>query len=251
MAGHSHSKNIMHRKNSQDAKRGKVFSKLSKHIIIAAKNGSDPSSNLALRYAIDKAKQASMPKDNITRAIKKGSGEDGAGVPEDLMYEGYGPAGTALIVKACTDNKNRTAPALRSIFTKLGGNLGTNGSVSWMFKAKSLFMIEEGISNEETLFDICIENGGEDVKQNEEGDFEVLGPPEAFANLIKAFDDAKIETQSGEITYIPDNLVNIENDQEAGTLIKLIENLEDNEDVVSVHCNDNIKPEILEKVLNG
>lgn len=239
----------MHRKNGQDAKRGKLFSKLAKHIITAARDGGDPASNLSLRYAIEKAKQASMPKDNITRAIKKGTGEDGGGVPEDVMYEGYGPAGTAIIVKACTDNKNRTAPSIRSIFSKHGGNMGTSGSVSWMFKAKSLFTVSVEVSNEETLFDICLENGGEDVRQ--EGDvFEVTAPPESFISLVTAFEKANIETLSGEITYIPDNHIDIADEKDASTLMKLIEKLEDDEDVTSVHCNDNISSEILEKVIN-
>ena len=249
MAGHSHSKNIMHRKNGQDAKRGKLFSKLAKNIITAARNGSDPASNLSLRYAIDKAKQSSMPKDNIIRAIKKGSGEDGGTVPEEITYEGYGPAGTALIVKACTDNKNRTAPALRSTFSKYGGNLGTSGSVAWMFKAKSLFTVALEDSDEESLFEICLENGGEDVVQLEDC-FEISGPPESFLNLVSAFETAGITTLSGEITYIPDNQVDILEEKAASTLLKLIEHLEDNEDVTSVHCNDNITYDILERVLN-
>jgi len=190
-----------------------------------------------------------MPKENITRAIRKGSGADGGSVPEEITYEGYGPAGTALIVKACTDNKNRTAPNIRFIFGKHSGNMGTSGSVAWMFKPKSLFTVSKEASSEEALFEICLENGGEDVRL-EEDFFEISGPPESFLSLVDAFEKAQIETESGEITYIPDNLVDITDEKEARTLLKLIETLEDDEDVTSVHCNDNISSEILEKVIN-
>lgn len=250
MAGHSHWANIAAKKSRIDKKRGKLFGKLSRAIIVAAQmGGGDPDSNLALRYAIDKARKNSMPMDNIDRAVKKGCGEAGGENYEELVYEGYAPAGVAVLCDALTENRNRTAGEIRKIFEVHGGNLGGSGSVAWMFDRRGLFIIPGGVTEEETLFEIALEAGAEDVNEAA-GGFEVLCPPEAFQNVSRALDTANINTDVAEISRIPQNTV----DLDAGSgrkVLKLLEALEDNDDVQAVTANFNIPEEVMEEVVNG
>ncbi len=250
MAGHSHWANIAAKKSRIDKKRGKLFGKLSRAIIVAAQQGGgDPDANLSLRYAIDKARKNSMPSDNIERAIRKGSGENGGDNYEELVYEGYGPSGVAVLCDALTENRNRTAGEIRKLFEVHGGNLGGSGSVAWMFDRRGLFLIPQGQTDEETLFEVALEAGAEDVSESA-GGFEVLCPPEEFQAVAAALDEAGIETDVSEITRIPQNTVEL--DADAGRkVLRLLDALEDNDDVQSVTANFSIPDEIMEEVANG
>ncbi len=250
MAGHSHAKNVARRKNAVDAKRGKVFSKLAKHIISAARNGPDPSMNLQLKYAVEAAKQANMPKDNIERAIKRGSGQLGGGTMDEAMYEGYGPGGTALLVEAVTDKKTRTGPEVRSIFDKRGGNFANQGAVAWMFKHRAVFTVKAEGTDEDSLMEIALEAGGDDLLTLDDA-FEVSGPPDSFGELSKALDAAGVTTEEGLLTWVAENFVEIGDAETARKVQNLIDALEDNDDVTAVHCNWNVPPEILDQVLDG
>jgi YebC/PmpR family DNA-binding regulatory protein len=243
MAGHSHAANIMHRKGLVDAKRGKLFSKLCRAIYVAAKNGvPDPASNIRLRYAIDKAKAVSVPKDNIERSIKKASGELGAETYEEVMYEGYGPAGVAVLCSALTDNRNRTAGELRKAFEVAGGNLGATGCVSYLFNFKGLFLIPAASVDEDRLMELVLETGADDMEQI--GDYyEVTCDPKSFDTIKKALEDAGLTLESSETTYIPTTTVDL--DAESGKkMLKLREILDDNDDVQDVYANDNIPEEV-------
>lgn len=237
MAGHSKWKNIQHRKGAQDAKRGKIFTKIGIEITVAARiGGGNPEDNPRLRAALAKAKAANMPKDNYTRAIKKGTGEGGATNYTEKTYEGYGPGGVAVIVECLTDNINRTVSEVRFAFSKSGGNLGTDGSVSWMFHRKGMIVFEKDqISDFESFFETALENGAEDVK-DEESQYEVTCEPEDFMNLKAALDSICPDPVFCEITRIPENSTEID----AGkfeSLDKLINILEDNDDVQNVYHN--------------
>lgn len=248
MAGHSKWANIKHRKGAQDAKRGKIFTKLIKEITIAARmGGGDPDSNPRLRLAIDKAKAQSMPKDNIERAVKKGSGDlDGDNI-EEMSYEGYGPAGVAVLVDCTTDNRNRTVASVRSTFSKKGGNLGENGSVSWMFEKKGVIRIDSDKITEEELFEKAIEAGAEDVKN--EGDFfEVITEFEDFHNVNSALQGQSVEIKEANIEMIPKNTVKVEDPEQAQKVLNLIEALEDDDDVQNVWANFDIDDSVLEKL---
>jgi YebC/PmpR family DNA-binding regulatory protein len=243
MAGHSHAANIMHRKGLVDAKRGKLFSKLCRAIYVAAKNGvPDPASNIRLRYAIDKAKAVSVPKDNIERSIKKACGELGAETYEEVMYEGYGPAGVAVLCSALTDNRNRTAGELRKAFEVAGGNLGATGCVSYLFNFKGLFLIPAASVDEDRLMELVLETGADDMEQI--GDYyEVTCDPKSFDTIKKALEDAGLTLESSETTYIPTTTVDL--DAESGKkMLKLREILDDNDDVQDVYANDNIPEEV-------
>ncbi len=248
MAGHSHFANIAHKKDRVDKKRGKLFGKLSRAIIVAARNGgADPTTNLALRYAIDKARKSSMPKDNIDRAIKRGAGETTGEDFVELTYEGYGPAGVAVICEALTENRNRTAGEVRKIFEVHGGNLGATGCVAWMFERKGLFTIPREAADEETLFELALEAGADDVKES--GDYyEIHTPPEAFQQVSEGLEAAGIETNVSELTRIPSTTVDL--DAEDGRrVLKLLDALEDNDDVQNVTANFNIPDEIMAEVM--
>lgn len=246
MAGHSHWANIAAKKGVVDKKRGKLFGKLSRAIIVAAQRGGDPTMNLALRYAIDKARKASMPKENIERAIKKGCGESSGEQYEDLVYEGYGPGGTAVLCDILTENRNRTASEVRKIFEVHGGNLGSTNCVAWMFERKGLFVIPASAIEEDRLFEIALEAGADDVKQSGEN-FEVTCSVEAFQQVSEALEQQQIPTNVAEITRIPSNTVEL--DAETGRrMLKLMEALEDQDDVQSVTANFNIPDEIMEEV---
>jgi YebC/PmpR family DNA-binding regulatory protein len=239
MAGHSHSANIAHRKGLVDAKRGKLFSKLCRQIYVAARvGGGDPSMNLRLRYAIDKARSFSCPKENIERSIKKATGELGAENFEEVVYEGYGPGGVAVLCEALTDNRNRTAGELRRAFEAAGGNLGASGCVSYLFNYKGLFVVDPKHVDEERLIEVALDADAENVDAVE-GYFEVTCDPKNFETVRKALDDHKIPTETAETSYIPTNYIDL--DVESGKkMLKLKDTLEENDDVQNVYANDNI-----------
>ena len=247
MAGHSHWAGIKHKKALIDAKRGKVWSKMAKAIIVAAKmGGGDPSQNLRLRYAIDDAKSVSVPKDNITRAIKKGTGELAGGNLEEVIYEGYGPSGVAVLCEVLTDNRNRTAPEIRKVFEIAGGKLGSTGCVAWMFDSKGLFLIAADKTDEDTLMELALEAGADDVAAV--GDkFEIICDPNAFQTLSKALEDAEITPEFKEITRIPQNTVDLDAST-AEKVLKLMERLDDHDDVQNVSANFNIPEDVMAKL---
>ncbi len=250
MAGHSHWANIAAKKSRVDKKRGKLFGKLSRAIIVAAQNGGgDPSMNLPLRYAIDKARKSSMPMDNIDRAIKKGCGESGGDNFVSLLYEGYGPAGVAILCEALTENRNRTAGEVRKTFEVHGGNLGTTGCVGWMFERKGLFAIAPGKVTEEKIFELALENGADDVRELD-GGFEITCAPDQFEQLAEVLDKAGIEPDVAEVTQIAANQVELDAES-ARKLMKLIEALEDNDDVQSVTGNFKIPDEVMQELVGN
>lgn len=244
MAGHSKWANIKHRKAAVDKKRGKVWSKCSRAIITAARNGGgDPASNLPLRYAVLEAKAANMPKDTIERAIAKGAGELGGDNYENARYEGYGPSGVAVVVDALTDNRARTAPDLRAAFTKYGGNLGTSGCVSYIFEQKGVITLDDDSVAEERLMEIALEAGADDI-QREEGVFIVTTPPTEFLTVKEALDNAGVETASAELTMVAGTSVQL-GGPDAAKLLKLIDALEDLDDVQKVYTNAEIDDDAL------
>ncbi len=247
MAGHSKWANIKHRKGAQDAKRGKVFTKLIKEITVAAKiGGSDLTSNPRLRTAVDKAKSENMPKDNIDRAIKKGSGDlDGVNY-EEGTFEGYGPGGVAVIVEFMTDNRTRTVADVRHIFTKHNGNLGVSGSVSFLFERKGLIAFNTE-NDFDAIFEAALEAGAEDVK--DEGDaYEVITDPSDFMDVRDALGEAGLKWQTAETTMIPQNMVQLEG-KPAEQMLKMMDKLEDNDDVQNVYANFDISDEEIEKIM--
>lgn len=248
MAGHSHSANIKHRKNAVDAKRAKIFSKLARHIISAARQGgADVDTNLKLKYAVEKAKAANMPKDNIERAIKRGTGDKGGAEFEELVYEGYAPGGVALLITCLTDNRNRTAPDVKYTLEHGGGNLGSSGSVSFMFDFRSVFVAEMGERDEDAMMEIALESGAEDVEVA--GDMAtVYGAAGDFLTVKSGLEDAGLELLSAETGYVPQNTVAIASKDEARKVLKLIRDLEDNDDVQNVYDNYEIPEEWLEEL---
>ncbi len=247
MSGHSKWASIKHKKAIVDSRRGAAFSKLTRAITVAARDGGgDPVGNPALELAIRKAKEASMPKDNIERAIAKGTGGgvDADGI-ESVLYEGYGPGGVALLVEALTENRNRTGAEVRHIFSKNGGSLGEPGSVAYLFDKKGTIVID-GTSYSEDQLMVAIEAGAEDISADEDM-FEVVTEPADFSAVRQALEDAGVEMESAEMAYRPSSLVPIDESQ-AGSLMRLIELLEDNDDVNAVHANFDIASEVLERV---
>lgn len=238
MAGHSKWANIKHKKARMDAKRGKAWSKCSKAIIVAAKNGGgDPNANLSLRYAIDEAKAANMPKDTIEKAIQKGTGELGAESYESMMYEGYGPGGVAIMLDILTDNRNRTAPEIRKLFEKGGGNLGGSGCVAYLFNTKGQILVQKTGpgEGEEAVMEAALEAGAEDV--TDAGDWwQVLCEPTDYIPVREALEAAGMAVESGEITMIPTTTVAVEG-RDAEKVLSLIDNLEDHDDVQKVYAN--------------
>lgn len=235
MAGHSHWAKIKRAKAANDAKRGKMWSKIARKIIIAAKRGGDPRDNLALRYVIDEAKAANMPKDTIQNAIKKGTGELGGDNYEEVTYEGYGPGGVAILIEGLTNNRARTAPEVRKAFEIAGGNLGTSGSVAFQFTKQGILTIRSEAVSEDRLMELALEAGADDVR-NEGEVFEVLTSPTVYQKVRDALEAAGVPIENGEITYLPNNTVQLDSEQSA-RLLKLIETLEDNDDVQSVCHN--------------
>ena len=239
MAGHSHSANIAHRKGTVDAKRGKLFTKLCRAIFVAARNGGgDPDMNLRLRYAIDKARSYSCPKDNIERSIKKGTGELGAESYEQILYEGYGPGGVAVLCDVLTDTRNRTAGELRKAFEVCGGNLGASGCVGYLFEFKGVFLVEAKTVAEDRLMEEALEAGADDLKRVEDY-FEVTCDPKSFESVRKALEAAKIAVETSETVYIPSTTVDLDVDH-GKRMLRLRDILDENEDVQNVYANDNI-----------
>jgi len=247
MSGHSHWANIAAKKGATDKKRGKLFGKLSRVIIVAAQHGGgDPTMNLTLRYAIDKARKASMPRDNIERAVKKGCGESSGANFEEVLYEGYGPAGVAVLCEILTENRNRTAAEIRKIFEVHGGNLGATGCVAWMFQRKGLFLIPAEHTDEETLFEIALESGADDVKRS--GDlFEVTCSPEEFQAVSESLEGQQIPTDVAEISRIASSTVDLDA-AAARKVLALMDALEDQDDIQNVTANFNIPDEIMQEV---
>jgi YebC/PmpR family DNA-binding regulatory protein len=248
MSGHSHWAGIKHKKAVVDAKRGRLWSKLARMVIVAARSGGgDPSANLALRYAIDKAKAANMPKDTIEKAIKRGTG-DVAGVSyEEVLYEGYGPNGVAIMVEALTDNRNRTAPEIKRIFEKHAGSLGTTGCVSWTFNKKGLITVETSTVGEDDLMELALGAGAEDM-ENTGTVYEITCDPSAYEQLKKALEEKEIPMEVAEISMVPQTMVAIADEQTAKRIISLMEAIEDHEDVQNAYSNFDIPDEVLAKV---
>ncbi|MCE2814332.1 MAG: YebC/PmpR family DNA-binding transcriptional regulator [Planctomycetota bacterium] len=245
MAGHSQWANIKHRKALVDSKRSKLWSKLSKAIIVAAKiGGGDPSSNIRLRTAILDAKAVSLPKDNIDRAIKKGTGELEGGDVEEVLYEGYGPGGVAILCDIMTDNRNRTAPEIRKLFDNHGGNLGSTGCVAYNFDRKGLITVAKSAVDLEKLMELALENGAEDVTESESG-YDVTCPTDVYTELVDALEGAQIALESKQVTRIPKMTVEVDSDT-AVSVMKLLEKLEDHDDVQSVATNVNFTEEQLQ-----
>ena len=245
MSGHSKWHNIRLRKGKQDAVRGKLFTKLAKEIIMAAKGGGNPDTNIRLRMAIQTAKQSSVPADTIKRAIQRGTGELDGGNLDERTCEGYGPGGVAIIVECLTDNINRTFPELRSAFAKNGGRIGESGSVAYMFERKGVLVVDPGVTTEETLMEVAIEAGAEDVQPTEDGGFEVTTEFTDFATVRDALDAAKIATSAADIQQIPTTMANLEV-AEQKKVLKLLDALEDNDDVQNVYHNLEFSDEALE-----
>jgi YebC/PmpR family DNA-binding regulatory protein len=250
LAGHSHWAGIKHKKALIDNKRGKLWSKLSKAIIVAAKmGGGDPDANLRLRYAINDAKAVSVPKDNIERAIKKGTGELEGGNLDEVLYEGYGPGGVAILCDILTDNRNRTAPEIRKLFELSDGKLGAAGCVAWMFDRKGMVLVERDQIDEDRLMELALEAGADDVRQ--EGDkFQVTCNPDVFTNVCMALESAKIAIAAREITRLPKDTVELDA-ATARKVLKLMEQLDDHDDVQNVSANFNIPEEALAEIGEG
>lgn len=247
MAGHSKWANIQHRKGAQDKKRGKLFTKLIREITVAARmGGGDLLANPRLRLAVDKAKAASMPKDNIERAVKKGSGDLDGSDYQEIRYEGYGPGGTAVMVDCMTDNRNRTAAEVRHAFTKFGGNLGADGSVGYMFRHVGLLGFPAG-SDESRIMDVAIEAGAEDVIADEDDSVEVITSPAEFEAVCEAMKKAHVEPESAELTMRADTSTELDL-QAASSMIKMLEMLEDLDDVQNVYSNADIPDHVLDEL---
>jgi YebC/PmpR family DNA-binding regulatory protein len=247
MSGHNKWSTIKHKKGAADAKRGKVFTKIIKEISVAAKlGGGDPAANPRLRTAIDKAKGENMPKDNIERAIKKGTGGMEGVNYEETTYEGYGPGGVAVLVEVMTDNRNRTVSDVRSTFTKCNGNMGETGCVAWMFDKKGLIIYPKTVEFEK-LFDAALEAGADDVSDQDE-QFEVITDPSSFIEVRDTLTAAGFKFDSAEITMIPQTMVKLEGKQ-AESMLKMIDRLEDNDDVQNVYANFDISTEEMEKLM--
>jgi YebC/PmpR family DNA-binding regulatory protein len=249
MSGHSKWSTIKRKKGAVDAKRGKIFSRLTKEITVAARlGGPDPDGNSRLRAAIAAAKQENMPKDNIQRAINKGAGEGGGSNLEEVIYEGYGPEGVAIMVDSLTDNKNRTVADLRHLFTKYGGSMGEPGCVAWMFDKKGVIVFDRDAVKEDELFEAALESGAEDL-QTTESQFEVLTDPATFVEVKEGLESRGFEPILAELQLRPKTTVPLAEENRAQTVLKLVESLEDHDDVNNVFANFDIPDRILEALL--
>ncbi|MCP9446901.1 MAG: YebC/PmpR family DNA-binding transcriptional regulator [Nitrospira sp.] len=246
MGGHSHWATIKRHKSAQDAKRGKIFTRLIRELTIAARSGGDPDGNPRLRLAISKAKDANMPSDTIKKAIQRGTGELPGVSYEEFTLEGYGPGGTALLLEITSDNRNRTVAEVRSLLTKNNGTMAEAGAVSWQFHKKGLLTVEKGKVDEDALLSVALDAGADDVKVGEKM-FEIITAPHDFEAVKKALADAKIETALAEITYIPQSTVRLD-EKPAEQMLKLMEILDEHDDVQRVHANFDIPDEVMEKV---
>ena len=245
MSGHSKWATIKHKKGALDAKRGKIFTRIIKEIMIAARSGGDPDGNPRLRTAITAAKGVSMPTDNIKRAIMRGTGELEGGQIDEIMFEGYGPGGAAVLVSVATDNRNRTVSDIRHMFSKNGGNLGEQGSVSWMFERKSQIIIEgDKAPPEDDLMALVLDAGAEDLR-NEGGNWEVISAPESHVQVLETIQKAGIATESADIAMVPKNLVKLEGKNASG-MLRLTEALEEHDDVQNVYSNFDVDEKEIE-----
>ena len=239
MSGHSKWHSIKHKKGATDAKRGKLFTKFIKEITVAARTGGgDPDANARLRKAILDAKAGNMPNDTIDRAVRRGTGAEEGVTYEEITYEGYGPGGVALLIEAMTDNRNRTVAEIRHIFSKNGGNLGESGSVGWLFEKKGYIVVDKAAKPEEELFDIAIEGGADDVRDDEDN-VEIITSPENFESVQSAIKSAGIEPQVAEVSMVPQNYVKLEGSN-AQQMLRLMEAMEDHDDVQKVYANFDI-----------
>jgi YebC/PmpR family DNA-binding regulatory protein len=249
VSGHSKWSTIKHKKGAADAKRGKLFSKLTRAIIVAAKEGGpDPGANLALQNAIEKARSYSMPKDTIDRAIAKGSGADAdASSFETVVYEGYGPSGVAVIVEALTDNRNRTAGEVRHTFAKNDGNLGTSGAVLWLFERRGVVLVPvDGVDEDELM--LAAAEGGADDLTRDGSSFQVLAAPESLGSVRAAIEEAGFTVENSELTMLPKTTVEVADESDAKKVLRLMDQLEDNDDVQDVFANFDIPEQVLEAV---
>lgn len=248
MSGHSKWSTIKRKKGANDAKRGKIFTRLIKEITVAARSGGgDPEGNPRLRSAIISAKAENMPKDNITRAIKKGTGEIAGEVYDEILYEGYGPGGVAVLVECMTDNRNRTVADVRHYFTKSNGNLGESGCVAWMFEKKGLILVDKQTTSEEELMDQALEAGAEDMVE-EDSEFHIFTAPEELDDVRDALEEAGVTFLEASVSMIPKNTVDVTEEKVGRALLKLLENLEDHEDVQNVHANFDIDDELMDQL---
>ncbi len=246
MSGHSKWSTIKHKKAAADSKRGKIFTRLIKEITIAARSGGDPDSNARLRTAVAAAKAVSMPAENIKRAIMRGTGELEGGEIDEITFEGYTPGGAAVMVEVATDNRNRTVSEIRHVFSKNGGNLGEVGSVGWMFDRRSQIYVNSSEIGEDKLMELVLEAGAEDMKA-EDGMFEILSPPEAHSAVSEALEKAGIAVENSEITMIPQNTIALQGKDAAATL-RLVELLDDHDDVQNVYSNYEIDDAEMEQL---
>lgn len=248
MSGHSKWSTIKRKKGANDAKRGKIFSKLIKEITVAARQGGgDPEGNPRLRSAIAAAKAENMPKDNISRAIGKGTGGGDGETYEEILYEGYGPGGVAILVECMTDNRNRTVADVRHYFSKSNGNLGENGCVAWMFDKKGQILVDRETITEDELMDKAIEAGAEDVIEDE-NEFQIIIDAEEFNDVRDALEEQGVTFIEASISMIPKNTIEVSEEKVAVSLLKLLENLEDHDDVQKVHANFDIDSELMEQL---
>jgi YebC/PmpR family DNA-binding regulatory protein len=246
MSGHSKWATIKHKKGALDAKRGKIFTRVIKEITMAAKAGGDPDTNPRLRTAIAAAKAENMPADNIKRAVQRGTGELPGTTYEEITFEGYGPGGVAMLVEVTTDNRNRTVSEIRHAFTKGGGNLGEAGSVAWMFHKKGTVVVPKTAAKEDDLMNIVLENGGEDL--NDDGDnWEILTPPNAYEPVLEAVKKANLEVAHSALGMVPQNYIKLEGPV-ANQMIRLLEAMEDTDDVQNVYSNFDVDQKQLEEV---
>ena len=241
MSGHSKWATIKHKKAALDSKRGKVFTRVLKEIMIAARSGGDPDTNARLRTAVAAAKAVSMPAENMKRAIMRGTGELEGGQIDEIMYEGYGPGGAAVMVNVATDNRNRTVSEIRHMFSKNGGNLGEVGSVAWMFERKSQVFVDGEKATEDELMALLLDVGADDIRDHE-GTWEILSAPEAHEAVLKALENAKIPTEAAEIAMVPKDVIKLEGKQ-AQSMLKLYDLLEEHDDVQSVYGNYEVDDE--------
>ncbi|MFA9434727.1 MAG: YebC/PmpR family DNA-binding transcriptional regulator [Deltaproteobacteria bacterium] len=248
MSGHSKWHSIRHKKGATDVKRGKIFSRINKELMVAARmGGGDPSANPRLRQAIASAKAENMPKDNIERAIKKGTGELEGVNYEEHVYEGYAPGGVALLIEVMTDNKNRAAADIRYVFNKRGGSLGEAGCVAWMFDKKGLIVFEQELVDEDKILEVALEAGADDVITTED-QYEVHTELAAFESVKQAFDDQELQYTMAEITMMPQNTVKVDDEAQAAQVLKLMDAIEDADDVQKVYANFDIPDEILQRI---
>lgn len=249
MGGHSHWSTIKRHKGAQDAKRGKIFTKLIREITIAARSGGDPAGNPSLRLAISKAKEANMPADTIKRAIQRGTGELPGVQFEEFTLEGYGPGGTALLLEVTTDNRNRTVAEIRNLLTKHNGTMAEAGAVAWQFHKKGLFVVDSKQVDEDRLLSLALESGAEDVKLSE-STFEITTAPSDFETVKETLEKAQIDTSMAEVTFLPQNQVKLE-EKSAEQMLKLMEVLDDHDDIQKVHANFDIPDAVMEKVASA